>query len=83
MGKNPKYQLSNLNIFYKKVHIVQIVQEVDKSYSRSLTLIFNELINNGQAILLLFDIQYIAAFNLAKLYNQDIYWKWVDMSVLL
>lgn len=49
-----------------------MIQEVDKPHSHSLSPTFNEPTNSGSAILLPFDTQYAAAYDLAKLYNQDI-----------
>lgn len=71
-AKDLECQAPNPDTSCEKVQIVQVIQEVDKPRFRSLSPAFNELTNSGPAILLPFDTQYAAVFDLAKLYNQDI-----------
>ena len=70
-AKDPECQLPNPDISHQKVQIVQVVQKVDKPCSRSLSPAFNKFTNSRPAIPLLFDTQYVATSDLAKLYNQE------------
>ncbi|MCJ1349321.1 hypothetical protein MMC31_007557 [Peltigera leucophlebia] len=71
-AKDPKCQALNPDTSREKVQIVQVVQEVDKPRSCSLSPAFNEPTNSKPTIPLLSDTQYAVASDLAKLYNQDI-----------
>lgn len=71
-AKDSKYQVSNPDTFYEKVQIIQIVQEVNKPRSCSLSAAFNESTDSRPVISLSFDTQYTTTFDLVKLYNQDI-----------